>query len=39
MEKVGKVKEVQATLVNTIASFRGHRDAMIDGFLLAVVKV
>ncbi|OCL03069.1 O-methyltransferase, family 3 [Glonium stellatum] len=38
VEKVGKVKEVDATLVNTIAGFRGHREGMIDGFLLAVVK-
>jgi len=38
VEKVGKMKGVDATLVNTVAGFRGHREAMIDGFLLAVVK-
>jgi predicted O-methyltransferase YrrM len=38
VEKVGNVEKVDATLVNTIASFRSHRESMIDGFLLAVAK-
>ncbi|KAF2094981.1 S-adenosyl-L-methionine-dependent methyltransferase [Rhizodiscina lignyota] len=38
VEKVGKDKRVDATLINTIAAFRGHPEAMVDGFILATVK-
>ncbi|PMD39573.1 S-adenosyl-L-methionine-dependent methyltransferase [Hyaloscypha variabilis F] len=38
VSKVGKLENVQATLVSTVSSHKGRLDEMLDGFLLAVVK-
>jgi len=37
ISKVGKMDDVQATLVSVLSSHKGRESEMVDGFVLAVV--
>jgi len=38
VSKVGRLGNVEATLVSTVSSHKGRLDEMLDGFMLAIVK-